>query len=213
MELTNLIEVSICVNNYIIYILLGQPNRRSYRPSLKLATVEEAEVGMYPDEVDQNFNVSTSNVTKWVQQKKKLIDAAKSEYKNCLKIRRATKYVNLHKALEKKFKECRAKGCRISFDERSSWHKNVHVFFQENAWVDTKVAVDWVKKTLKPTTEHLKTFVLFADNLTGQVHDDFKQSVSDCSGVVRYYGLPDATNIWQPVDVGYAKMLKILMEQ
>ena len=86
MELTNLIEVSICVNNYIIYILLGQPNRRSYRPSLKLVTVEEAEVGMYPDEVDQNFNVSTSNVTKWVQQKKKLIDAAKSEYKNCLKL-------------------------------------------------------------------------------------------------------------------------------
>ena len=25
-----------------------------------------------------------------------------------------------------------------------------YVFFQENAWVDTKVAIDWVKKTLKP---------------------------------------------------------------
>ena len=60
---------------------------------------------------------------------------------------------------------CGAGKC-ISEDERSSWHKDVHVFFQENAWVDTKVAVDWVKKTLKPAKEHLKRFVLFADNLT-----------------------------------------------
>ena len=68
---------------------------------------------MHPDEVAQNFNVSRSNVIKWVQQKEKLIDAAKSEYKNHFKIRRATKYVNLYKALKKKFRECRAKA--ISF--------------------------------------------------------------------------------------------------
>ena len=115
MELTNLIGISICINNYIIYILLGQPKRRSYRPSFKLETVEEVEAGMHPDEVAQNFNVSRSNVIKWVQQKEKLIDAAKSEYKNHLKIRRATKYVNLYKAIKKKFKECRAKGYCISF--------------------------------------------------------------------------------------------------
>ena len=63
---------------------------------------------MHPDEMVQNFNVSRSNVIKWVQQKEKLIDAAKSEHKNHLKIRRATKYCNLYKALEKKFKEFRA---------------------------------------------------------------------------------------------------------
>ena len=103
-------------------------------------------------------------------------------------------------------------GKRISEDERSSWHKVVHMFFQENVWVDTKVAVDWVKKTLKPATEHLKKFVLFADNLTGQVPNNFKESVSDCCGVV-WYGLPNATDLWQPVDAGYAKMLKPLMEQ
>ena len=56
---------------------------------------------MHPDEVAQNFNVSRSNVMKWVQQKEKLIDAAKSEYKNHFKIRRTTKYVNLYKALKK----------------------------------------------------------------------------------------------------------------
>ena len=95
MELTNLIRISMCINNSIIYILLGQPKRRSYRPSFKLESVEEVEAGMLPDEVAQNFNVSRSNVIKWVQHK----DAAKS--RNYLKIRRKTKYVNLYKALEK----------------------------------------------------------------------------------------------------------------
>ena len=70
----------------------------------------------------------------------------------------------------------RGAGKRISEDDHSSWHKDVHVFFQENAWV----AVDWVKKTLKPHTEHLKRFALLADNLTGQIHEDFKENVSDC---------------------------------
>ena len=106
----------------------------------------------------------------------------------------------------------RGAGKRISRDERSSWHKDIHVFFQENARVDTQVAVDWVKKTLKAHTEHLNRFALLADNLTGQVHKDFKENVSDCSGVV-WYGLPNATDLWQPVDAGYSKMLKTLMEQ
>ena len=53
----------------------------------------------------------------------------------------------------------RGVGKRTPEDERSSWHKDDHVFFQENAWVDTKVAVNRVKKTLKPATEHLKRFV------------------------------------------------------
>ena len=73
---------------------------------------------------------------------------------------------------------CEAGKC-ISEDERSSWHKDVHVIFQENAWVDTKVAVDWVKKTLKLATGHLKSFILFADNLIGQVHNNFKESVRE----------------------------------
>ena len=89
---------------------------------------------------------------------------------------------------------------------------DVHVFLQENAWVGTKVAVDWVKKILKSAAEHFKRFVLFADNLTGQDYDGFKESVSYCSDFV-WYGLPNATDVWQPVDPGYAKMLKTLMEQ
>ena len=48
----------------IKYILIGQPKRRSYRPSFKLETVKEVEAGMHPDEVALRFNVSRSNVNK-----------------------------------------------------------------------------------------------------------------------------------------------------
>ena len=72
MELTNLIGISICtdiyipvfINNCIKDILLDQPKRQSYRTSLKLATVEEVEAAMHPDEVAQNYNVNRSNVIK-----------------------------------------------------------------------------------------------------------------------------------------------------
>ena len=85
-------------------------------------------------------------------------------------------------------------------------------FFQENTCVDTRVAVDWVKKTAIPHTKHLKRFASLAYNVTGQVHEDFKENVTDCSSVV-WYGLPNATDLWQPVDAGYGKVLKTLMEQ
>ena len=56
----------------------------------------------------------------------------------------------------------------------------------------------------------MKRYVLFADNLTAQTHDDFKTAVSDQSGVV-WFGLPNGTDLWQPVDAGYVQVLKQLM--
>ena len=43
------------------------------------------------------------------------MEATKSEMKDHLKLRRSKKYLDLYRALEIKFKECRAKGYRISF--------------------------------------------------------------------------------------------------
>ena len=43
----------------------------------------------------------------------------------------------------------RGKGKRIREDERLAWHPNVDVYFQENAWVDTKTCMDWTNNTLK----------------------------------------------------------------
>ena len=62
----------------------------------------------------------------------------------------------------------RGKGKRAHPDEKAAWHPDVHVLWQENAWVDTTVSVNWVNTTLKPVVESLEKYVLFADNLTAQ---------------------------------------------
>ena len=102
---------------------------------------------MHPDEVALSFNVSRSNVIKWVKQKQKLIDAAKSEYENNLKIRRAIKCVNLYKVLEKKFKECRAKCYRISFAWILSHARTIYrkQLGDESATVKHHVIVNFIK--------------------------------------------------------------------
>ena len=106
----------------------------------------------------------------------------------------------------------RGLGKRITSEEKNAWHKNVDVYFQSNAWADTKFSCEWVKKTLKDAVNDLDHFALFCDNLTAQVSSEFKESVSDQSGVC-WYGLPNATDLWQPVDAGYAELLKRLVNQ
>ena len=97
----------------------------------------------------------------------------------------------------------RGKGMRISDAERN---------FQENAWADTKFSLQWVGKILAPIVENLDRYVLFCDNLTVQIQDSFKSAVSGQSGGV-WYCMPKVTDLWQPVDAGYAQLLKILMRQ
>ena len=106
----------------------------------------------------------------------------------------------------------RGKGTRISEDEKSSWHKDVDVYFQDNAWADTKFSVKWAEKTLLDAVEDVDRFSLFCDNLTGQTADEFKDAVSKLIGVC-WYGLPNATDLWQVIDAGYAELLKVLIGQ
>ena len=108
----------------------------------------------------------------------------------------------------------RGKGTRIRDDEKKAWHPDVHVYFQENAWVDNSLACQWMEKTIKPfiEEENLGPYTLFCDNLTAQTSDQFKEAVSDGRGLV-WYGLRNATDLWQPVDVGIAYTLKQLIGQ
>ena len=62
-----------------------------------------------------------------------------------------------------------------------------------------------MQKTLSPSVKDNEPFVLFCDNLTAPVSDEFKECVSQLNGVV-WYGLPNATDMWQPVDAGYAQI-------
>ena len=77
----------------------------------------------------------------------------------------------------------RGKGTRIREDEKSSWHKDVDVYFQDNAWIDTKFSVKWTGKTLLDAVKDVDRFSLLCDNLTGQAADEFKDAVSKLIGV------------------------------
>ena len=46
----------------------------------------------------------------------------------------------------------------------------------------------------------------------GQKADLFKDIVKESGGLV-WYGVANATDIWQPIDAGYAQLLKVLIKQ
>ena len=94
-------------------------------------------------------------------------------------------------------------------DEKVAWDPDVDMLWQENAWADTTVLINWVNTTLKPVVENLQKYVLFVDNLTAEQTDDFKKAVSNIKGVV-WYGLKNATSLWQVIDAGIAHTLKVL---
>ena len=68
------------------------------------------------------------------------------------------------------------------------------------------------KKTLASAVEDDQQFALLCDNLTGQTSEQFKKAVSDLNGIA-WFGLPNATDLWQIVDAGYAQLLKTLIDQ
>ena len=99
----------------------------------------------------------------------------------------------------------RGKGKRISDDELKAYHKDVHIYWQTNAWADTEFSVNWVRSTLKPAvSEDESEFVLFCDNLSAQVSEEFLREIRAINGIV-WFGEPGATDIWQPVDNGFGK--------
>ena len=104
------------------------------------------------------------------------------------------------------------KRIRISLDEKIAWHQNVDVYWQCNAWADTKMSLEWVKGTLSKSVQGLYRFALFLDNLKSQESDEFKFTVAALNGVA-WLGLKNATDLWQVVNAGLAQVLKVLIGQ
>ena len=65
---------------------------------------------------------------------------------------------------------------------------------------------------MKTATRGQERFVLFADNLTGQQADEFKEAVAELGGVV-WYLLKNCTDIVQPVDAGVGDCIKKLIQK
>ena len=103
----------------------------------------------------------------------------------------------------------RGKDKRVCPDEKAAWYPDVDVLWQENAWADTTVLLNWVNATLEPVVENLEKHIIFVDNLTAQQIDDFKKAVSYLKGVV-WYGLKNAIDLLQVIDPGITQTLKEL---
>ena len=103
-------------------------------------------------------------------------------------------------------------GKQKSQDEKEAYHPDIDVYYQENAWAVTKVSVEWVQKTLSSSLKDDECFVFFCDNLTAQVLGEFKECVSQLNGVV-WYGLPNVTDLWQPVDAHLSSSARMAREK
>ena len=53
-------------------------------------------------------------------------------------------------------------------------------------------------------------FILFCDNLEGQTALLFQEEVRQSGGIIQY-GVKNATGLWQPVDAGIGRLLKVLV--
>ena len=108
----------------------------------------------------------------------------------------------------------RGTGKRIPPNKLAAYHKDVDVYWQPNAWADTSMSVQWIKGTLSAAVADFDEFVLFCDNLEAQTRLPFQEEIRELKGVV-WYGVPNATDIWQPVDAGAWFLIKklILHEQ
>ena len=97
-------------------------------------------------------------------------------------------------------------------EEKEAWCKDVDVYWQQKAWADTTVSVNWAETTLSQLTKDEDRFVLFCDNLTAQQSVEFKETIAKQGGVV-WFGLPNATDLWQVVDAGPGQLVKVLIGQ
>ena len=87
------------------------------------------------------------------------------------------------------------------------------MYFQKNTWFDTEFYLHWSKKNFKAIVKDTGNFILFLDNLEeAHVQESFRNSIKDL-GRITWFGVPNATHIWQPVDGGYAATLKTLINQ
>jgi hypothetical protein len=154
--------------------------------------------------------LTEANTTTWNRKGEKLVRIA---FKESADKRYCT--LQLCICLENGVKQCRVaiifkgQGKRISQEERSGWHKDVDVYFQKKAWMDTDTLQAWTQRTLKPFVESLgqgrKCLIL--DNLRAQTMDSVKDDLLAIN-VERRLFPAGCTDIMQPIDRHLAKQLK-----
>ncbi|CAB1106479.1 unnamed protein product [Ectocarpus sp. CCAP 1310/34] len=109
----------------------------------------------------------------------------------------------------------RGQGKRISPVEKAAYHKDVDVFFQENAWADQKFCMEWAKRSyreglIRGRGELPKArSILIMDNLHAQTTDEFKGYLAKQCNTIAWLGPAECTDEVQPVDAGAGRFLKM----
>ena len=105
----------------------------------------------------------------------------------------------------------RGKGKRVKDSELQAYDSRVHIYWQENAWLDSRVALEWVGNTFAPAIDKTAENVLFLDNLACQTTVEFHGACRRLA-ITLVYPLPaDETDKCQPDDQGEGNMIKQLI--
>ena len=100
-------------------------------------------------------------------------------------------------------------GKRIKAEEKARYHKGVDMYWQKNAWVDTKVMIELASKFVREKKRRHGNdwVVLFAGNLSAHLAPQVKKIFGD-NKVLLIFFPPGMTEIVQPIDAGYGRSLR-----
>ena len=95
----------------------GASKRQNYSLSFKAESIAECEAGMLMSEVADKYRVSISMISKWLKDKEKIVNKAKSESKKLFKFRpKIIKNRVLFEKLHEKFTAARSRGQCVGFN-------------------------------------------------------------------------------------------------
>ena len=137
----------------------------------------------------------------WVSQPSSGLDKRQATLQLCI---RADGEQNVKPALI-----FRGKG-RVAMAEKGKYDKGVDVYFQQNAWMDEEINMQWVQGTLIPGIgKGSDEKVLFADNVGFQQSKEFHETCRDELNTIVYMLPENHTDKLQPIDAGCGRMMKL----
>ena len=97
----------------------------------------------------------------------------------------------------------------MATEEKEKYDKRVDVYFQQNAWMDEEINMQWVQGTLIPEIEKDKQEkVLFANNVGFQQSQQFLETCRNQINTTVYMLPENHTDKIQPIDAGCGRMMK-----
>ena len=148
---------------------------------------------------DKTYEIKGSEQV-WVSQSSSGLDRRQATLQLCI---RAEGQQNVKPAIV-----FRGKG-NASAEEKGQYDEGVDVYFQNCAWMDSEINMQWVAKTLTPGIGNSPDEkVIFADNVTFQQEKQFHGTCRRDLNTIVYLLPENHTDKIQPIDAGFGKMLK-----